>query len=89
MPGKVSQTLRRSQPADGVNTLPFPQIEYFHAVVAEGGDEQSFVRSVEIQVVDASFHPRQRDRLLQLKSPALRFSGGEMIAEERDDDDER
>ena len=63
-----------------MNALGFAQVENLDRVVAERAYEQSFVRGVEIEVVDPSFHSGERDRLLQLKPRAFRVGGREIIA---------
>ena len=87
--GNINETLRRSETGDRVDALAFAQVEHFGGVVAQRADEQSFAGGVEIEVINPSFHARQRDRLLQLKSRVTRFSGDEMTSENRDDNSER
>ena len=69
-----------------MNALAFAQVEHFGSVVAKGADEQSFVRRVQIEMIDPSFHSGERDRLLRLKQRITGFRGAETIANYRDDD---
>jgi hypothetical protein len=72
-----------------MDALAFAQIEHFGSVVANRADEQSFARSVEVEVIDPSFYSSQRDRLPELEPRATRFSADEMIASYREDDGSR
>ncbi len=63
-----------------MDALAFAQVEHFGSVVTKRADEQSFVRGVKIEMIDPSFHSRERDRLFQLQLRAIRLSGGKTIA---------
>src|SRR5436190_1483551 len=63
-----------------MDSLTLAQIENFDRVVAQRADEQSLPSNVQRDVVDASFHSRQRDRLLQLKRRCLRTNRRKGIA---------
>jgi hypothetical protein len=69
-----------------VDALAFAQVEHFDSVVAERADEQSFASDVEVEVIYPSFYSGHRDRLLQLKTRATGFSGGEIMPSYCDDD---
>src|SRR5439155_24339378 len=78
---EIGDSLRRAEAGDGMDSLSFPQVEDFDRVVAERAHEQSFIRGVEIEVVDPSLDARQRDCLLQLQRLLLRVGRGWIKAE--------
>src|SRR5204863_1156524 len=63
-----------------MDSLTLAQIENFDGVVAQRADEQSLPSNVQREVVDASFHSRQRDCLFQLKRRRLRTNRRKGIA---------
>src|SRR6266480_3826316 len=63
-----------------MDSLTLAQIESFDGVVAQRADEQSLPSNVQREVVDASFHSRQRDCLFQLKRRRLRTNRRKGIA---------
>jgi hypothetical protein len=66
-------TLGRSETADRVNALAFIQVDHFHSVIAQRTNKQSLAANIDVEVIDPPFHPRQRNRLLQLEGRARVF----------------
>ncbi|MEY2574972.1 MAG: hypothetical protein QOF80_459 [Verrucomicrobiota bacterium] len=85
--GKIRQALRCAEAAKGVNTLTLSQIEYFHAVVAQRADEQSFAGRIEIEVVDPAFDAGEGNRLFQFQDSVI-WRGGDPVARCRNHDPE-
>ena len=54
-----------------MDSLALAQIEHFDGVVAERANEQSLPRSIECEMVDATFDFRQWERLRQFKCSLL------------------